>query len=334
MNQLSALLVVLAPLAAPSSAQSVVLLSQDRFIRGEGEVIGIFQSPNDLVEFHAPDFGPFEASALGLVNFDGAEGRGYSDQRSTVTASGIHGRGATHVQASSSSDSEGHGIGRSHLEVEFQVTAPVSFSACGSLSTSDDAYSSVYLRRGNEYVFDLEANPPSQHTNVSESGVLQPGVYVFRVYSQGYALQSYGSATFDVLLSFEPLIETYCVTTPNSFGNGALIGYVGGNSAFADDFTLTVADVPQFSAGIFFYGDTRVQLPFGDGVRCVGGNLFRLPPPLFADAFGSASRVVDLGSGTPFLSGTRWNFQYWYRDVQGGVAGFNVSDALSVGFCE
>mgnify|MGYP000420898215 CR=1 FL=1 len=34
---------------------------------------------------------------------------------------------------------------------------------------------------------------------------------------------------------------------------------------------------------------------------------------------------------TPFST---WNFQFWFRDPQGGQVGFNLTDALEVTFCD
>ncbi len=78
----------------------------------------------------------------------------------------------------------------------------------------------------------------------------------------------------------------------------------------------------------------------GDGVRCVGGQIFRLPPPQFTDGAGAAVRPIDFnvpptGGGHPgsVAAGSTWNFQFWYRDPAGGPGGFNLSDGLTVTFC-
>ncbi|MEC7232813.1 MAG: hypothetical protein VXW31_07740, partial [Planctomycetota bacterium] len=87
--------------------------------------------------------------------------------------------------------------------------------------------------------------------------------------------------------------------------------------------------------GIFFYGSGQTFLPFGAGVRCVDGNLFRLPV-VFCDSTGSAAYSLDLGDPSlPTSSiavGETWNFQFWYRDSLIPSLPYNVSNGLSVPF--
>ena len=137
--------------------------------------------------------------------------------------------------------------------------------------------------------------------------------------------------------------SNYCQTAPNSSSSGALISNSGTTSVVANDLVLeTIGAVPgQF--GLFYYGPNQIQVPFGDGFRCVGaGGLgtFRLNPPGMIDPFGDLSRALDLtqppASAGPGMigAGEEWNFQFWYRDPTGpGGTGFNFSDGLSVHFC-
>ena len=92
------------------------------------------------------------------------------------------------------------------------------------------------------------------------------------------------------------------------------------------------------SAGLFIYGSTTASLPFGNGMRCIGGTIIRLDPAS-ASSTGVATRAVDFtqpptsaGPGQ-ILPGSTWYFQYWYRDNAGGGARFNVSDGLMASFC-
>lgn len=133
--------------------------------------------------------------------------------------------------------------------------------------------------------------------------------------------------------------STYCVGAPNSAGPGASIGYSGTTSVSIDDFTLTVAGAVPNKAGFFIYGNAQVQVPLGDGFRCVGGSIFRLRPATNANASGMNSRFVDFtippaGSGPGQITpGATWNFQYWYRDPLGpGGSGVNLSNALAATF--
>jgi hypothetical protein len=133
--------------------------------------------------------------------------------------------------------------------------------------------------------------------------------------------------------------RVYCSTSPNSNGSGALIGSVGTPSLGANSFSLTVTAASSNKPGIFYYGPNQLQVPFGDGFRCVGAGglgVFRLPV-VFTDLFGDVSHSLDFSVGGTLSdniqAGELWNFQFWYRDPAAGGATFNLSDALEVTFC-
>ncbi|MAF66886.1 MAG: sialidase family protein [Planctomycetota bacterium] len=133
--------------------------------------------------------------------------------------------------------------------------------------------------------------------------------------------------------------EGYCTTSPNSAGSGALISSQGSFRISDNDFHLEVVNgVPQ-QHGIFFYSDTANSVPFGDGVLCVGHGstgVHRLPV-LQMDFLGDANLQLDFPSltGSDVIEpGASYYFQFWYRDPGGpGGSGFNLSDALTAGFC-
>lgn len=135
-------------------------------------------------------------------------------------------------------------------------------------------------------------------------------------------------------------IEAYCAATPNSTGSPAGLTTSGSASVGANDLVLEVRDVPAGQFGIFFYGPQESSTPFGNGILCVnpgGVGLFRLTPPVTADATGLATRALDVtdppeASGQ-IESGSTWSFQFWYRDPGGGGSFFNLSDALRITFC-
>ena len=133
-------------------------------------------------------------------------------------------------------------------------------------------------------------------------------------------------------------VTTYCAATPTTSGLPASIGWSGSTSVFANTFTLHVTDGPALQNGRFYYGPNAISLPFGDGLRCVGGGTYRLAP-LTLDANGAASQAVAFnappaGSGAGHvLPGSTWRFQFWFRDPSGGPAGFNFSTALTASFC-
>jgi hypothetical protein len=125
-------------------------------------------------------------------------------------------------------------------------------------------------------------------------------------------------------------VTFYCKGLPNSVGSGARIGYTGTTSIAANDFTLTVSSAPTQQFGLFYHGPTQIEVPFGEGLRCVGGGPFRFNV-VKTDLDGNASYWVDLTVHS-FPPGSQENFQFWYRDPSGGPNGFNFSDALEATF--
>lgn len=135
-----------------------------------------------------------------------------------------------------------------------------------------------------------------------------------------------------------PLPVNYCGTSANSVGPG--VELVFQNTPSVSDNTsglFAFGGVPN-APGIFFYGPTQQYSLFGDGVRCVGGPVYRLQPVTAFDSLGFSSLTLDYTTGTSgsgpgqILPGSDWNLQLWYRDPGGGPSGFNVSDALHVVF--
>ena len=104
----------------------------------------------------------------------------------------------------------------------------------------------------------------------------------------------------------------------------------------ANDLTLQDHGLPAGVRGLFFFGSERVALPFGDGMRCVGGRVTRFAP-IRSDSLGVALESLDF-TAAPFVgkvaAGEALNFQFWYRDPAGpGGAHFNLSSALAFTPC-
>ncbi|MFT4542327.1 MAG: hypothetical protein ACI835_004795 [Planctomycetota bacterium] len=129
-----------------------------------------------------------------------------------------------------------------------------------------------------------------------------------------------------------------CQAASNSAGGGAQIDFSGGTSVNANVFSLHASGAAPSQPGLFFYGSAVTAAPFGDGFRCVGGQVFRLGPPSTSDANGELSRTVDMNAAPSasgpgqISSGSSWTFQLWYRDPAAGGSGFNLSSAIQVGF--
>ena len=130
----------------------------------------------------------------------------------------------------------------------------------------------------------------------------------------------------------------YCSTAPNSTGLPASIRTAGSRFVADNAFSLIASAVPNAQFGLFFFGPMQADLPFptGAGRLCVGGNLRRLPvvqsDPFFGTAF-YALDFTDTQTTAPLIrGGSRWNFQFWFRDSVGGQATSNTTDGITVLF--
>lgn len=221
------------------------------------------------------------------------------------------------------------------------------------LTVEDALYDQAQVRVNGQVVWQNEAGTPgddqhhtldsewkAQSLDISALAAGHPSVQIeFRLISDG-GLQFGGWNLDDLaLVSLEPVScpppIAFCTTSPNSAGPGARMGWSGEPSIAANSFWLTVTAAAPGQNGIFYYGPNQVQTPFGNGVRCVGGGVVRLPV-IQTDAFGDAQLHLDfttLPPGGAITPNSTWNFQFWYRDPPGGGATFNLSDGLSVTFC-
>lgn len=129
-----------------------------------------------------------------------------------------------------------------------------------------------------------------------------------------------------------PPLEHYCVSAPNSVGAGALISLEGSLSVEVDNARLVATGLPADHFGLFYYGPDQLQVPFGDGFRCVGGQVVRLPIAS-SDASGRIESALDSASSPAWVPGSRWNFQLWYRDPFAFQSGWNLSDAMALTVC-
>ncbi len=128
----------------------------------------------------------------------------------------------------------------------------------------------------------------------------------------------------------------YCTAMPNSESDGAVIGSQGTARVWANDLILTVEHGPMHQFGLFYYGPNQISTPYGEGLRCVGGGIYRLPV-IQLDQFGNGAYYLDNTDppepAAQIEPGDTWNFQFWYRDPPGGPSGFNFSGGLEVLFC-
>ena len=131
------------------------------------------------------------------------------------------------------------------------------------------------------------------------------------------------------------LMTNYCTISANSAGAGSVISGSGSTSVAANDFGLSSSANPAGQFGIFYMGENQTNTAFGNGVRCAAGNVTRFSL-LQTDGSGNVATAIDntvppaLGK---IVAGSTWNWQFWFRDPQGGGANFNTSDGLSVTYC-
>ena len=140
----------------------------------------------------------------------------------------------------------------------------------------------------------------------------------------------------------DPVIS-YCVTSPNSVGPGAVIGSIGEPSPSQNDFYMLADGLPPNQFLMFYYGGGATQVVFGNGWRCVeagGVGLFRFKP-FKADFSGFAVMQIDFtqppagtgGALGQWFAGDHWYLQAWYRDPAAGGAMFNLSDGAHAVVC-
>ena len=152
--------------------------------------------------------------------------------------------------------------------------------------------------------------------------ILQPDGPAHYVASDSWSIEAVGGP------------QPFCEAAANSVGGGAHMGFSGSVVIANNQFELLASDLPPGVWGQFCYGTAQMQVPFGDGFRCVGAER-RLPPLARADSAGVARHQVDLTVGpisTDAMPGGELYFQYWYRDGAAGGAGFNLTDGLIVRF--
>jgi hypothetical protein len=221
------------------------------------------------------------------------------------------------------------------------------------LTVEDGLYDQAQIRVNGTLVWQNFAGSAGNDTNhhqdsawtkhsldISALAAGNPAVQLeFRLITDG-GLEFGGWNLDDVALVSEEAVgcggtSNYCVVSPNTAGAGAQIGSNGALSVGTNQFQLQVLLAPPNKPGLFFYGPEQIATPFGEGVRCVGGSLYRLPV-LVTGSLGEGAHTLDFGAlptGGDIAAGSSWNFQFWFRDPSGGPAGFNVSDALAATFC-
>ncbi len=119
-----------------------------------------------------------------------------------------------------------------------------------------------------------------------------------------------------------------------SSAQGASLGASGSFRTTLADNVLSASGLVPGQPGLYYQGDNAINggagVPFGDGLRCAGGNVVRLEVAM-ADASGMSNTTQDLGSIGGVVAGDTKYYQLWYRDPSGTPcgSGFNVTNGIS-----
>lgn len=129
--------------------------------------------------------------------------------------------------------------------------------------------------------------------------------------------------------------SNFCTAIANSTGNPASISATGDASFLLDNFTLACVDLPTTTVGVFFSGTSAIDpgVPFGNGLLCVGGSIVRHGTVQVTSGVAIDGQSLVSNEYLNVRPGDTRYYQFWYRNVAGGGAGFNTSDGLSVTFC-
>ena len=120
----------------------------------------------------------------------------------------------------------------------------------------------------------------------------------------------------------------------NSTGSGAVLSGAGSTSVSSGGLVLTVTGALPGQPGLVFAGVNAITIPFGDGLRCAGGNLRRFPVTL-ANAQGSYS-ARNIATTLNVVGGDVRRFQGWYRNPVNSPCGttFNLTNGFEVLFTQ
>jgi hypothetical protein len=129
-----------------------------------------------------------------------------------------------------------------------------------------------------------------------------------------------------VLLNMARVGALECAGTVNSTGAAAALVPRGSASIQRNDLVLATRNLPAGAAALTFFGSDQVAVALGNGVRCVGSSVVRLPVRV-AGPTGHVEVPLDFvaGPGAGVLAGTVIHVQTWHRDSVG--LGSNLSSS-------
>lgn len=124
----------------------------------------------------------------------------------------------------------------------------------------------------------------------------------------------------------------------NSFGHGSGLVGTGTDGITNDDLVFEGQFLPPGAAALLYSGTNTFGggfgVPFGDGLRCVGGTIARMGVR-FADSAGFASWGPGYAAQLGWSVGRTRYFQIWYRNTAGPCGQhFNLTNGLQVTFTQ
>lgn len=119
------------------------------------------------------------------------------------------------------------------------------------------------------------------------------------------------------------------------FSEGCRLLASGSASVVADELVLHASFSTPYQPGLFFQGNNAINagqgIPFGDGLRCVGGGIVRLQTRP-ADPRGESWTTVSVATRGGVTPGSTKRYQWWYRDPVSSPcgSGYNLSNGVTV----
>jgi hypothetical protein len=122
----------------------------------------------------------------------------------------------------------------------------------------------------------------------------------------------------------------------HSFATGAVLRGTGFASVASDSLVLACSSLPATTTGLFFQGDVALAsgAQFGDGLRCVGGNVVRLATKTAAGGVAhypqSGDQPISVRGSVP--AGSMRYYQLWFRNAVSFCTSdpFNLSAGVAV----
>jgi hypothetical protein len=192
----------------------------------------------------------------------------------------------------------------------------------------DVSAADIQLSPGSPFVIEIEL----QGLSGMNMSVTMPPCYPYEFFVDGapYTGTTPTRFQFKTWMDVPPVGVNYCEVVPSSLQIKSRIWASGSSSVATNDLTVLAGPTP-YTIGILYYGNAQIQVPFGNGYRCVAGQTQRLAPA-GAPTCGILSRTIDWNAQPAFLAqpGTTLYFQSWFRDPFSGPFGFNLSDGYAI----